>query len=289
MSFNEFRYIINEAVIMLRRRKLSNLLAVFIMGLSLLILLVFILVTLNISSFISSMSDEMRGYVYLGDGTGERRQEEIRYKLLGIKGVKEVVFISREEAMEEFKTSLGEGASLLDDLDSNPLPDAFRLRMKPEYLRSEAMDRVADIVMEWEGVEDIEYGKRWLEKGERLVHGFYMTDLALGLIVFLSVIFVISNTVRLTVLQRGKTIGIMKLVGATNTYIRTPFIIEGAFQGVVASLLAILLLFIIYTLGSRYLEGLVFMEPEGLAGFVAFCAFMGGIGSFAAIRKHLKI
>jgi cell division transport system permease protein len=289
MNFNELRYILDEALLMLRRRKMSNILAVIIMGLSLLILLVFILVTLNVSSFISGMGEEIRGYVYVEDGIDESRKEEIKYKLLGIKGVKEVVFVSREEAMEEFRESLGEGAHLLDDIDRNPLPDAYRLRMKTDYLSSKSMDRIAEIVMEWEGVEDIEYGRRWLEKGERLVHGFYMTDMALGIIVFLSVIFVISNTVRLTVLQREKTIGIMKLVGATNAYIRIPFIIEGALQGVVASLLAIALLFIIYAFGRKYLEGLVFMDPEGLVGFVAFCAFLGGMGSFTAIRKHLKI
>lgn len=81
----------------------------------------------------------------------------------------------------------------------------------------------------------------------------------------------------------------MKLVGATNAFIRIPFILEGALQGVAASLIAIVLLTAIYTFSSRYLPGLVFMRNDALVGFVVFCAILGALGSFSAMRRFLKL
>jgi cell division transport system permease protein len=160
--------------------------------------------------------------------------------------------------------------------------------MKPECATSAFMEKIAQTAMGWNGVEDVRYGKKWVEKGEKLVKGFYMIGLALGLIVFLSVIFVISNTVRLSILSRRESVEIMKLVGATNRYIQVPFLIEGAIQGVVSSLIAMALLWAVCSFVGRYMPGLVFFRLEGVAGFVVLCAFLGSMGSFIAIRKFLK-
>lgn len=289
MNLNEFRYVIDESIMMLRRRKGANIISIVIMGLSLLILVVFVLVTLNIAGFIDKTSEELRVYVYLEDGITEGISRDIQYRLLGMTGVEEVVFVSREEALSSFRQTLGSGSNLLDALEDNPLPDAYRVKLKTGFIRGEIMEGMAAKAGGWEGVEEVRYGKRWFERGEKLVRGFYFTDLGLGLIVFFSVVFVISNTVRLTILYRRKTIDVMKLVGATNAYIQVPFIIEGALQGVVASLLAIGLLAGIYTFASRHIPGLVFLRGEAVAGFIVFCALLGALGSYTAMRRFLKI
>jgi cell division transport system permease protein len=144
-------------------------------------------------------------------------------------------------------------------------------------------------VSAWPGVEDVRYGEQWLARGEKIVRGFYLIDLAIGLIIFLSVIFVIANTVRLTVLSRQKTIEVAKLVGATNAYIRIPFLIEGALQGAVASLLAVGLLAAIHLVAKRYLPGVLFLRGEAVAGFVVFCALLGALGSYGAMRRFLRV
>ncbi|MBN1165460.1 MAG: ABC transporter permease [Candidatus Krumholzibacteriota bacterium] len=289
MKFNQFRYIIDESVGMLRRRMAANLIAVVIMGLSLLILAAFLLVTLNISGVIEKTSKETRVFIYLEDGTGEEVSREIYSRGMGIEEVEEVVFISRDEALANFRQALGEESDLLDALEGNPLPDAYRLKLKPGYIRSKVMERIAAQAAEWPGVEEVRYGRKWFERGEKLVRGFYIVDLALGLIVFLSVIFVISNTVRLTILNRRRAIDIMKLVGATNAYIQVPFIIEGALQGMVSSLLAGVLLFTLFQVAGRYIPGLVFIRTDAVSGFVVFCAALGALGSFSAMRRHLKL
>ncbi len=289
MNANQIRYVIDESGRMLKTRKGTSIISVAIMGLSLLILMVFILITINMAGFIEKTREEHRVYVYLENGIGKEASREIQLRLFGMKQVEEVVFVSREEALAAFRKDLGDNSDILDAIEENPLPDEYRVKLKPEHITSAFMEKMTAEIEGWKGVEEARYGKRWLKKGEKLVRGFYLIDLFLGLIIFLSVIFVISNTVRLTVLSRRRTIDVMKLVGATNAYIQIPFIIEGALQGIAASLLAVGLLLVIYVFGTRYLPGLVFLKGTALVEFLAFCALLGALGSFTAMRRHLKI
>ncbi len=289
LKLKEAGYILDESILMLRHHRGTTVISIVIMGLSLLILAVFVLVTVNIGEVIKRASEELRVYVYLEDGVGGDRSRDIQYRLLGMRGVEEVVFISRGEALEDFKQALGTDSDILDALEENPLPDAYRLKLKPELYQSDVLAGLASEIEKWEGIEDVRYGRRWFERGERLVRGFYMTDLGVGLIVFFSVVFVISNTVRLTILSRRRTIEVMKLVGATNAYIQVPFIIEGALQGVLAAVLAVVFLAGIFAFAGRYLPGLVFIGAVTVVWFVVLCALLGALGSYMAVRRFLKI
>ena len=289
MNLNRIRYMLGESWIMLNRRLGTALISVLIMGLSLLILVIFLLVTLNVAVMIDKASEELRIFVYLEDGTGRERSQEIQLSLLGITGVEEVVFVSKSEALTAFKEALGEESDLLDALGRNPLPDAYRLKMQHDMMNSDDLQRLARQIEEWDGVEDVRYGERWFERGEKLVRGFYIVDLVLGLIIFLSVVFVISNTARLTILYRRKTIDVVKLVGAPNSYIQIPFIIEGATQGIVAALLALGLGFIVHYFANRYFPGISFFQLEAALLFVLFCAALGAVGSYTAMRRFMKI
>lgn len=288
MNPNTIRYMIEEATVMLKRQKGATAVSVLIMGLSLLILVIFLLVTLNIALMIERASEGLRVYVYLEEGVGRDRSREIQLRLLGMAGVDEVVFVSRDEALARFRESLGEESELLDALDRNPLPDAYRLGMKQGAMRSSVLEQLSREVMEWEGVEEVRYGRRWFERGEKLVHGFYVADLVLGLIIFLSVVFVISNTVRLILLHRRRTIDIMKLVGAPKSYTQVPIVIEGALQGGVAAVLALGLSWIIYLFANRYFPGLSFFGVRAAVVFTLFCVLLGALGSYAAIWRFQK-
>jgi len=289
MKVNQFRYVLEESLTTMNRRRGANLISTVIMGLSLLILGVFLLITINVSAVIGKASEELRVYVYLKDGVDSPTQKEIHYRLLALSGVDEVVFVSREEALVSFRKSLGRNKDMLEAVAGNPLPDAYRVKVKPEDIRTDFLEQMARQVEAWPGVEEVRYGQQWLERGEKLVKGFYVTDLIIGAIIFLSVIFVIANTVRLTVITRQKTIEVAKLVGATNAYIQIPFLIEGAVQGTIASLLAVGLLAVIFTFAKRYLPGILFLEASGIAVFVVFCALLGALGSLGAMRRFLKI
>ncbi|MCK4350008.1 MAG: ABC transporter permease [Candidatus Krumholzibacteria bacterium] len=289
MNLNRIRYMFGESWIMLNRRLGAAVISVFIMGFSLLILVIFLLVTLNVAVTIDKASEELRIFVYLEDGTGRDRSQEIHLSLLGMNGVEEVVFVSKSEALTTFKEALGKESDLLDTLDHNPLPDAYRLKMRHGRMRNDELQRLARQIEEWDGIEEVRYGERWLERGEKLVRGFYIVDLVLGLIIFVSVVFVISNTVRLTILYRRKMIDVVKLVGAPNSYIQIPFIIEGAIQGIVAALLALGLGFLVYYFANSYFSGILFFQFEAALLFVLFCAALGAVGSYMALRRFMKI
>jgi cell division transport system permease protein len=289
VNFNQLRYVVDESMTMMGRRKAANGFSIVIMGLSLLILVVFILLTINVQAVIDRAGNEMRAYVYLKDGTSETAAREIQMKLLGLEGVEEVVFVSKDEALSSFRQSLGDDKDMLDALGSNPLPDAYRVKMKPGYIRSGYLEKLSGEIGAWNGVEEFRYGEQWLGRGEKLVHGFYVVDLVIGIIIFLSVVFVIANTVRLTVLTRQKTIEVAKLVGATNAYIRIPFLVEGAVQGAVASMLAIALLAVIHAFAKRSLPGMLFLRPDAVSAFVVFCALLGALASYGAMRRFLRV
>lgn len=288
MNAAQLRYAVQEAAVMMARRKATNVISIVIMGLSLLILVVFILVTINVQAVIDRAGQEMRMFVYLKDGVAEAAARDMQMRLLALEGVEEVVFVSKDEALRSFRETLGESRDMLDALDGNPLPDAFRVKVKPDYIRSDRLEKLATDVAKWDGVEEARYGEQWLERGEKLVRGFYIADLFIGLIIFLSVIFVIVNTVRLTVLSRRRTIEVAVLVGATNAYVRIPFLIEGAAQGAVASGLAVGLLAIIHRYALRYMPGLLFLDGKAIASFIVLCAALGALGSFGAMRRYLR-
>jgi cell division transport system permease protein len=282
-------YVFDEAATMLRRHKAANAVSIVIMGLSLLILVVFLLITLNMQAVIDRAGDEMRMYVFLEDGAGEPAARDIQMRLLGLAGVEEVVYVPREEALVSFREALGKDSDILDALESNPLPDAFRVKLKPDYIRSERLEAMSQEIGRWKGVEETRYGERWLERGEALVKGFYFADLFVGLIILLSVIFVIANTVRLTVISRQRSIEVARLVGATNAYIRIPFLVEGAVQGAVAAGLAVGLAAIVHALARRHLPGLLFLGGEAIAAFVFVCMVLGAVVSLGAMRRLLRL
>ncbi len=171
MNLRTAKYMIDEMMTNLGRRKGGNTIAVIIMGLSLLILVVFLMVTLNMASLIDKTSEEMRLFVYLEDGLDQEVTQDIQLKLLGFRGIEEVSFISKDEALIEFREMLGEESDLLDELVENPLPDAFRVKPKQGYITSEFLASIAAATEKWEGVEEVRYGKKWFERGETAREG----------------------------------------------------------------------------------------------------------------------
>jgi cell division transport system permease protein len=139
------------------------------------------------------------------------------------------------------------------------------------------------------GVEEVRYGKEFLDKFASIVKGIYTIDIVVGFIVILSAIFIIANAVRLTVISRQKTIEILKLVGATNPFIVAPFIIEGAFQGGVAALLSLLLLRLVTEVSRSAIPDINFFSLEKSLVYLVTCVLIGALGSFMALRRYLRM
>jgi cell division transport system permease protein len=288
VKIQQLNYLIKESFRTIRRHKGISAISVVIMSLTLLILAVFLLATDNMLMFMSRARQEMRVYIYLEDTVPQATIENYHRRILSMPEVDQVIYISKEQALHEFQAEIGDENNLFEVLDSNPLPASFRITLKNEYKDKDKVVSFATQVEELEGIEEVRYGKDFLEKFSSITKGFFFVDAFIGLIVILSSVFIISNAVRLSVVSRKRNIAILKLVGATNRFITMPFIIEGALQGAIASLFSTCLLFVIFLIGARFLPELSFFSAEKTVIYIALCVFIGALGSFTALRRFLR-
>lgn len=282
-------YLAAESLAGFRRRKLTTGVTILIMASALLVLAALTLVTLNLGTVLETARGGLDLRVYLRDDVPAEQLAALRPRLLNIPGVDQVAWIDSEAALAEFRQQLGEDAPLLDLLDRNPLPSSYHVTFTAGARDPESVRAVRDEVARWEEVTEILFNQDWVDALERWTFRFQMASLVVGLLVFMAAIFVISNTVKLTIASSARIIQIQKLVGATNAFIRTPFLCEGMIHGLLAGVLAMGLLVASGRLLGASLGGLVFFTAAQTAGFVAFCVLLGLLGSWAAMRKYLTL
>ncbi len=282
-------YLLRESFAGFRRRKLTTAVTILIMGSSLLVLAVFVLVTLNLGALLGRARSGIDLRVFLVDGLSRERQTELQPHFLAIPGVESARFITREQSLVEFRRDLGEEADVLDLLDENPLPDSYHLELTDAARTGDDMARVAQEVKRWPEVQDVAFSQAWVDELERWTHVFQMASLVVSLIVLVAAVFVISNTVRLTMDSQARVIEIQKLVGATNGFIRLPLLAGGVIQGVLGGVVAMGGLAAAHALFAPRLAGVIFFSPAQIAGFVLLCALLGVVGSWTAMHKHLGL
>ena len=286
---DQVAYLTRESFSGFSRRKLTTGVTILIMGASLLVLAILTLATLNLGILLESARESIDIRVFLKEGATAEEVAELQPRLVIIPGVKQVDYISPQTAMNQFRQDLGAEAEILDLLPENPLPASYHLILKPNARDLETVRGIRDEIAGWGQVGEIAFNQEWISNLENWAFRFQMASLVVGLMVFLAVVFVISNTVKLTVASSERIIHIQKLVGATNSFIRTPFLFEGIFQGLLAGVLAMGIVVASGIILSDQLTGVVFFNPVQIVGFILFCALLGLIGSWAAMRKYLML
>lgn len=282
-------YLIRESLAGFHRRKLTTGVTILIMASALLVLSLFTLVTVNLGALVAKAHSGIDLRVFMVGEVAPEMQSEMQLRFLAIDGVQRAVHIGKEQALAEFRRELGDDAVLLDTLDQNPLPASYHLTLTPAARTSQAAQAVRDQLATWPEVSDIAFSQAWVEVLERWTFLFRMASLVVGLIVFIAAVFVISNTVKLNVAASERVIEIMKLVGATNFFIRTPFLCEGMLEGMLGGMLAMAIVGVAHAVLSPQIQGLIFFTPLQVAGFIVFCIGLGLIGSWSAMRKYLKL
>jgi len=273
-----------------------NLVAAAIISAAFLTVGIFILIGVNLRALSGHWQEKIRVCVYLQDDAGGQAQKDLKAKLEAAPGVLSVAFTSRDQALADFKTMLGQDADLLDGLDQNPLPASFTLSLKEEARGYEEVKRLAAELSALPGVESVDYGGTWIESFTSAARVVQAAVFLLGALIVIAVVFIISNTIRLTMYSRKEEIGIMKLVGASNLLVRLPFVLEGMVQGTLAAAVGVGLLWALFRLG---LAGLawpgvfagfnpVFISGPVLAGLVAAGAGLGAAGSMSRFSDFLR-
>ncbi len=282
-------YLFRESFAGFHRRKLTTGVTILIMASALLVLAILTLVTFNMGHMLESARQGIDMRVFLKADLTNTQIAALQPRLVVIPGVKDVTWISPAQALAEFRANLGEDAGILEALDENPLPASFHLTLTAGARDLASVRSIQAEIAVWDEVSEILYNQSWIHALEQWTFRFQMASLITGLIVFVAAVFVISNTVKLTMASSARVIQIQKLVGATNTFIRTPYLAEGMIQGFLAGAVAMGLLAVAGWLFSDRLGGIVFFTVEQIIGFILFCITLGLIGSWSAMRKYLTM
>ncbi|OUM88802.1 MAG: cell division protein FtsX [Bacillus thermozeamaize] len=266
-------------------------------ALSMLILGLFYLLVSNINHFTSTVEDQVEMKVYMELTAGEQETKQLEERLRNDPAVKEVQFIPKEKGLEQFSESLGERGQLLEGLkEENPLPDAFLVRTyEPQQIAP-----LAEQLKRLETVRNVNYGQEYVDKLLSFTDAVRWVGLILVALLAVTAVFLISNTIRITIFSRRQEIEIMKLVGATNWFVRGPFLVEGILLGVFGALIPALLLGIGYsvmvdksqaTLAMYSIELLpVYPLTLQLTGILLlFGACIGGGGSWISVSRFLRV
>ncbi len=241
-------------------------------------------VFMNIRLWLNEASSKPGINAYLNDAVYNDSTicEKKKQKILSFPEVESVELIGKEDAWNEFKRSYGE--DMLESVDDNPLPASFQITLKEGSLSAEKIIEIKNMLEEIGGFESIQYSKEWVSKLEDFRKRFFKIASFIVIILLLALHYMISNTVKLTIYARKDLITNMHFVGATNLYIKMPFILEGILQGMIGSLLGIAgLLFLQVSLDFSLYWGDWYFLPAIFSVGVLF----GWIGSLNAVRKFL--
>lgn len=295
MKLSTSEYFIKEVYTSFKRNIWMTLASIFTVVLSLFILGFFSIVILNLNKMANTLESQVQISVYLKDDLSQEEIDETKENLSKIEGLQDIKFTTREEAMENFKERLGDQQFLLDALDdTNPLPDSFSLTVtSPQQVKT-----IADTVVALDSVESASYSQDIINHLFNLTHLIRLIGVALIILLTGAAIFIISNTIRLTVFARRKEIAIMKYVGATDWFIRWPFLLEGICLGFIGGGLATIFLYIVYNQVTQEIyEAMAFFPLIPQHPFINYISLailvagiiIGALGSTISLKRFLKV
>lgn len=295
MSLNSLKYFFRETFTSLVRNSWLSISSIGIVTVSLIILGVSLLLVVNADKLAKSVESSVEITAFMEENVGKVDRQEIETKIKNLPDVEAIQFVSKEEALEEMKDNLGDRADILETLEnSNPLPDAFRVKTT----KAEIVPQTAKKIEGFKGIEQVRYGQGVVERLLSVTEWIRLTSAAALILLTLAAVFLIATTIRMSVFARRREIGIMKILGATNWFVRFPFILEGIVLGLVGGLLAVLVVDLGYISLVRKLQlSLPFLQPVveprmvlGVLGsMLGLGVLIGALGSWFSLRKFLKV
>ncbi len=255
-------YFLAEALRGLRANSLVNLLAVGTISMAMLIVGFFLLAFVNLHGAVNRLGDRLEISVYLKDGLTDHEKEYLRDRLKSEPGVRKVAYLSKADALALFKKELKGQEQLLAGLGENPLPESYEISVDRTYADPDRLETLAKRFSGYVGVEDVSYGKAGANALSGLFKIVTYGGAALAVLLGVSVVFIISNSVRLALYSRGQEIELMQWIGATRGFIQGPFLIEGMMLALLGSALAVGVIAAVYYALPR--EALFFLSPNGL-------------------------
>lgn len=285
-----FSYTVRESLSGFTRTKLSSIVSIITICISLILLGLFAILTVNAARFVEALRSKVELEAFLHEPVQEATVDSLIRVTLDIEGVESVTYVTKEEAARVFREEFGEDITTV--LDFNPLPPSFRIALQPAYKTAEGAQKVNDQLKAIDGIESIVYRKALIELIDQRTRSVNRLTLGLGILISLSAIVLVSNTIRLAIYAKRKLIQTMELVGATPGFIRLPFLLEGILQGVVGGILAAIVLYVLIVhavpLASSDLPQFVHMPHLFYLLVIAAGTALGLIGSTISVARFIR-
>jgi len=283
-------YPVKEGFAGFKRATFSSVAATSAMTVALVLVGLFTIVTWraqSVSEWLKQRVGEVE--IFLEDTTPEIAAS-LHLRAQTMPGVEEAAFVSKEEAQAIFRSEFGEEAEVF--FDEAFLPASIRVSVEPAYINTDSLNGLVAEFSSWNRVEEVLYNRPLLAKVQGNLRLLTMIGSSIGLLVLFASIFLVANTIRLAIYSRRLMIRTMKLVGATDSFVRMPFVVEGIIQGVLSAVLALFILWVLQVVMNAYVPGLVvtsFLAMMAFSGSLVVAGFLlGWIGSESAVRRFLK-
>jgi cell division transport system permease protein len=261
-----------------------------VIGIAVLLLGIYLTISINSIKLMKMIRDKVEIDAYLLDNFPESKSGSMINSIKTIGGIKSVTYISKEEAARIFAEDFGK--DILEVFDYNPLPPSLKITLYDEYKTVDRLEKIKGELKQFKEIDDVVYAQNNLEILERNSNSLVFLNLSLLLIITFASVFLVGNTIKLMISAKKNTIELMKLIGASKETIRTPFLLEGFFQGFTGSLLAVLILqlFLNYFYSTYTNSDFNFsvIDSTFLILLIIFGTLLGTFGSVFSIRRFLK-
>lgn len=297
-------YFTRKAIASIKGNPFVNIVTISVIAVSFLILSGFIALFGNFKSLLAEWEQRVQIEAYLKDGLPDTQIKDLQNSIASFEGVKGVSYISKDDAIKRFSDEMPAIAGLVKDLEENPLPSSIRVILDGRHREFIKVEALAVRLEKMSGVDDVVYGQEWLEKFSGFISLFKLSGLILGLFLLLTTTFIISNTIRLALYARKEELEIMKLLGATNLFMKMPFLIEGLLQGLVGAMLSLVSLYALYSFFVAKLASTSSLSIVSLSSgsfqlsflsieimfYLLICGMaLGLFGSFVSLGRFLKV
>jgi cell division transport system permease protein len=256
-------------------------------SLSLMVFGLFLAITYNAHTELEALRAQVDVEAFLEDEVTGDSLVRLQAEVASIPGVSNVRYISKDQARLRFVADFGD--SLLSLLEENPLPASLLVSLTEDQRTADAAELVVRRIEPLEGIDEVVFGRSWVERLDRLILILSAVSVLIGLVVSLASVFVIGNTVKLTVWARRDAVEIMKLVGASDGFVKLPFLIEGVLQGAVGAALSLGVLYGLYLYVSPGIGGVEFLPLPVSGALLAMGIVLGGIGSQLSLKQFLEV
>jgi len=288
-------YLLRESWVNMRTNRMTTMVAIVTTAFTLACVGIFLLLYVNLRAAAGWLQDDIKIMVYLDDQLPSESVGKVEAQLRGDRAVASLQFISKEQALGEFKAQFPSEAYLLDGLGQNPLPASFVVALAPSFRSPDSVKRWAERGKQIAGVAKVDYNQDWIDALATVIRSIELVAIGIGIILSAAAVTIIANTIRLTLFARRDEIAILRLIGATSGFIRIPYLLEGAVLGGLGSALSLVMLKFMFELFRQQMGAtgrfagldklIAFFPPSVCVALVAVGMGLGFAGSFVSFRR----